>query len=67
MIRATFEKRFTVRRMAADYVRHYKALLQDETRRALPPVRMLSAVCPAKRQSLMADVTTHVKVPQRGG
>ena len=44
VIRATFERRFTVRRMAEDYARHYEALLQDETRRALEPVRMLNAV-----------------------
>jgi len=43
VIRATFEKRFTVRRMAEEYVHHYKALLQKETRRALD-VRMLGAV-----------------------
>jgi glycosyltransferase involved in cell wall biosynthesis len=40
-VRATFERRFTARRMAEDYLHHYESLLQDETRRALEPVRML--------------------------
>jgi glycosyltransferase involved in cell wall biosynthesis len=44
IVRATFEKRFSARRMAEDYLRHYESLLQDETRRTLQPVRMLSAV-----------------------
>jgi glycosyltransferase involved in cell wall biosynthesis len=43
-VRATFEKRFTARRMAQEYLRHYQSLLQDETRRARAPVGMLSAV-----------------------
>jgi glycosyltransferase involved in cell wall biosynthesis len=42
-VRATFERRFTARRMAEDYIRHYASLLQAETRRALDPVRMMSA------------------------
>jgi glycosyltransferase involved in cell wall biosynthesis len=42
-VRATFETRFGARRMAKDYLGHYEALLQAETRRALEPVRMLSA------------------------
>jgi glycosyltransferase involved in cell wall biosynthesis len=43
-IRATFERRFTARRMAEDYLRRYEALLRAETRRALDPVRMMNAV-----------------------
>jgi glycosyltransferase involved in cell wall biosynthesis len=42
-VRATFERRFGARRMAKDYLRHYEALLQAETRRALEPVRMIGA------------------------
>ena len=42
-VRATFERRFTARRMAEDYLRHYAALLRAETRQALEPVRMLNA------------------------
>jgi glycosyltransferase involved in cell wall biosynthesis len=38
-VRASFERRFTARRMAEDYVRHYRAVLQDETRRAPESVR----------------------------
>jgi glycosyltransferase involved in cell wall biosynthesis len=39
-VRATFERRFTARRMAQDYVRHYESLIA--TRRAAPrPVRLL--------------------------
>ena len=34
-VHATFEKRFTARRMAEQYLRHYESLLQAETRRAL--------------------------------
>jgi hypothetical protein len=30
-IRETFEKRFTARRMAEDYLHYYKALMQQET------------------------------------
>ena len=41
-VRATFERRFTARRMAEDYLRHYVSLVSDETRRALKPVRMLN-------------------------
>ena len=40
-VRARFEERFTARRMAEDYLRHYEKLLQSETRRALASVRML--------------------------
>jgi glycosyltransferase involved in cell wall biosynthesis len=43
-IRATFERRFTARRMAEDYVRHYERLLQDETRQALKSVPMFNGV-----------------------
>jgi glycosyltransferase involved in cell wall biosynthesis len=43
-VRVTFEKRFTARRMAQEYVRYYKLLLRAETGEALEPVRMLSAV-----------------------
>ena len=32
-VRARFEERFTARRMAEDYLRHYERLLQSETRR----------------------------------
>ena len=32
-VRARFEERFTARRMAEDYLRHYEKLLQSETRR----------------------------------
>ena len=42
-VRATFEKRFTARRMAEAYLRYYELLLRDETRRALEPVRMLNS------------------------
>jgi glycosyltransferase involved in cell wall biosynthesis len=38
-VRATFERRFTARRMAEDYVRHYRTLLQGEARRAPDAVR----------------------------
>ena len=41
-IRATFERRFTARRMAEDYLRHYVSLVSDETQRALKPARMLN-------------------------
>jgi len=41
-VRATFERRFTARRMAEDYIRHYGALLRDETGRMLEPIRMLN-------------------------
>jgi glycosyltransferase involved in cell wall biosynthesis len=40
-IRATFERRFTARRMAEDYIRHYRALLHDKTQQASDPVREL--------------------------
>jgi glycosyltransferase involved in cell wall biosynthesis len=42
-VRATFEKRFTARRMAEKYLRYYELLLRAETRDALESVRMLSA------------------------
>ena len=42
-VRATFEKRFTAKRMAEEYIRYYELLLRAETRNALEPVRMLSA------------------------
>ena len=42
-VRATFEKRFSARRMAEDYLRHYEALLAQETRRALQPVGTFEA------------------------
>jgi glycosyltransferase involved in cell wall biosynthesis len=45
-IRATFEQRFTARRMAQDYLRYYERLLQDETRQALKSVRMLNGAQP---------------------
>jgi glycosyltransferase involved in cell wall biosynthesis len=40
-VRAAFERRFTARRMAEDYLRHYSALLQEGTRGRLadPAVR----------------------------
>jgi glycosyltransferase involved in cell wall biosynthesis len=41
-VRARFEERFTARRMAEDYLRHYERLLQSETRRARETVRMLN-------------------------
>jgi glycosyltransferase involved in cell wall biosynthesis len=41
LVRATFERRFTARRMAADYLRFYEKLLREETREALMSVRML--------------------------
>jgi glycosyltransferase involved in cell wall biosynthesis len=43
-VRATFERRFTAKRMAEDYLRHYESLLRMETARALEPVRMLNPV-----------------------
>jgi glycosyltransferase involved in cell wall biosynthesis len=43
-VRAAFEQRFTARRMAEDYVRHYESLLRNETRQTLEPVRMLNVV-----------------------
>jgi glycosyltransferase involved in cell wall biosynthesis len=45
-IRATFDQRFTARRMAQDYLQHYEKLLQEETRRALKSVRMLNGAQP---------------------
>jgi glycosyltransferase involved in cell wall biosynthesis len=42
-VRARFDQRFTARRMAEDYLRHYDALLQSETRRALASVRMFDS------------------------
>jgi glycosyltransferase involved in cell wall biosynthesis len=36
-VRATFERRFTARRMAEDYLHHYQAVLQMETVQALEP------------------------------
>jgi glycosyltransferase involved in cell wall biosynthesis len=42
-VRATFERRFTARRMAEDYLLHYQSLLVMETTRALEPIRMLNA------------------------
>jgi glycosyltransferase involved in cell wall biosynthesis len=36
-VRARFERRFSARRMAEDYVRHYQALLLDGKRRASQP------------------------------
>jgi glycosyltransferase involved in cell wall biosynthesis len=42
-VRATFERRFTVKKMAEQYLRHYESLCRAETRRALKPVRMLGA------------------------
>jgi glycosyltransferase involved in cell wall biosynthesis len=44
LVRATFERRFTARRMTEDYLHHYEALLRMETGRALDPVRMLNPV-----------------------
>jgi glycosyltransferase involved in cell wall biosynthesis len=41
-VRATFERRFTARRMAEDYLHHYRSLLLMETARALQPVQMLN-------------------------
>ena len=41
-VRATFEQRFTAKRMAEDYIRHYGALLGDESRRMLDPIRTLN-------------------------
>jgi glycosyltransferase involved in cell wall biosynthesis len=43
-VRATFEKRFTARRMAEKYLRYYELLLRVETRPNLQPVRMSSAI-----------------------
>jgi glycosyltransferase involved in cell wall biosynthesis len=42
-VRATFERRFTTRRMADEYIRCYESLRRDETLRALKPVRMLGS------------------------
>jgi glycosyltransferase involved in cell wall biosynthesis len=42
-VRARFEQRFTARRMAEDYLRHYASLVRSESRRTLKPVRMLNA------------------------
>jgi glycosyltransferase involved in cell wall biosynthesis len=42
-VRATFERRFTARRMAEDYVRYYQGLLKQETRQALRSIPMLNA------------------------
>ena len=42
-VRETFERRFSVRRMAEDYVRHYQSLIQEGTRRDLQSVRMLNS------------------------
>jgi glycosyltransferase involved in cell wall biosynthesis len=42
-VRATFERRFTARRMTEDYLHHYETLLRMETAQALEPVRMLNA------------------------
>ena len=39
-VRARFEQRFTARRMAEDYVRHYGSLLRDEPLRKAKPMRM---------------------------
>jgi glycosyltransferase involved in cell wall biosynthesis len=50
-IRATFEERFTARRMAQDYLRCYERLLRDETRAALRSVRMLNAVEPTLQET----------------
>jgi len=41
LVRATFERRFSARRMAEDYLRFYEKLLQQETRVALTSARML--------------------------
>ena len=41
-IRATFERRFTARRMTENYLHHYETLLRMETTQALAPVRMLN-------------------------
>ena len=38
-VRAAFVRRFTARRMANDYLRHYRSMLQHAPRRQLEPVR----------------------------
>ena len=38
-VRAAFVRRFTARRMANDYLRHYRLMLQQAPRRQLEPVR----------------------------
>jgi glycosyltransferase involved in cell wall biosynthesis len=38
-VRAGFERRFTARRMAEDYVRHYRLLLENSCRDVLPRKR----------------------------
>jgi glycosyltransferase involved in cell wall biosynthesis len=42
LVRATFERRFSARRMAEEYLRIYDKLLREETREALTSVRMLN-------------------------
>jgi glycosyltransferase involved in cell wall biosynthesis len=46
-IRETFDRRFTARRMAQDYLHYYDRLLHDETRTALKSLRMLDEAQPA--------------------
>jgi glycosyltransferase involved in cell wall biosynthesis len=41
-VRAAFDRRFTARRMAEEYLRCYETLLRQETQRALRPVAMLN-------------------------
>jgi glycosyltransferase involved in cell wall biosynthesis len=48
-IRATFDRRFTARRMAQDYLQHYEKLLLDETQRGLKSVRTLNGAQPDAR------------------
>jgi glycosyltransferase involved in cell wall biosynthesis len=42
-VRARFEQRFSARRMAEDYLRHYASLVRSNGRSADKPVRMLNA------------------------
>jgi glycosyltransferase involved in cell wall biosynthesis len=42
LVRATFERRFSARRMAEDYLRFYQKLLREETREGPTSARMLN-------------------------
>jgi hypothetical protein len=44
----------TARRLAEDYSRHYGALLRDETRRMLEPIRMLNGAETAVKPGSLA-------------
>ena len=45
-VRMQFEKRFTARRMAQDYLRHYKALVRPDARKTHFGVGAATAQCP---------------------